>query len=133
MSAIQVLRAKAQAAGNLKSGSQIVVKQESPQTIVIQSANPQVVYVPVYNPAVVYGYPYVVPGYVYVPPPAGAAVVAFGVGVAVGAMMSSGYGWGYSSWNCGWHSTTSGLSRWRVLRQCCLARRLLWLWRRRPL
>jgi len=106
MKAIQVLRAKAQAAGNLKSGSQIVVKQESPQTIVIQSANPQVVYVPVYNPTVVYGYPYVVPGYVYVPPPAGAAVVAFGVGVAVGAMMSSGYGWGYSSWNCGWHSTT---------------------------
>ncbi len=32
-----------QAAGNLKSGSQIVVVQESPQTIVIQSANPQVV------------------------------------------------------------------------------------------
>ncbi len=106
MSAIQFLRAKAQAAGNLKSGSQIVVKQESPQTIVIQSANPQVVYVPMYNPAVVYGSPYVVPGYVYVPPPAGAAVVAFGVGVAMGAMMSSGYGWGYSSWNCGWHSTT---------------------------
>jgi Protein of unknown function (DUF3300) len=106
MFAIQFLRAKAQAAGNLKSGSQIVVKQESPQTIVIQSASPQVVYVPVYNPTVVYGYPYVVPGYVYVPPPAGAAVVAFGVGVAVGAMMSSGYGWGYSSWNCGWHSTT---------------------------
>jgi hypothetical protein len=106
MSAIQVLRAKAQAAGNLKSGTQIVVKQESPQTIIIQSANPQVVYVPVYNPAVVYGYPYVVPAYVYVPPPAGAAVVAFGVGIAVGAMMSSGYGWGYSSWNCGWHSTT---------------------------
>ncbi len=106
MSAIQFLRAKAQAAGNLKSGSQIVVKQESPQTIVIQSANPQVVYVPTYNPAVVYGYPYVVPGYAYVPPPAGAAVVAFGVGIAVGAMMSGGYGWGYSSWNCGWHSTT---------------------------
>jgi hypothetical protein len=106
MSAIQFLRAKAQAAGNLKSGSQIVVKQESPQTIVIQSANPQVVYVPVYNPGVVYGYPYVVPGYAYVPPPAGAAVLAFGAGVAVGAMMSSGYGWGYSSWNCGWHSTT---------------------------
>ncbi|HSZ63488.1 MAG TPA: DUF3300 domain-containing protein [Terriglobales bacterium] len=106
MSAIQFLRAKAQAAGNLKSGSQIVVKQESPQTIVIQSANPQVVYVPMYNPAVVYGYPYVVPGYVYAPPPAGAAVVAFGVGIAVGAMMSGGYGWGYNSWNCGWHSTT---------------------------
>src|SRR5215472_17943128 len=33
MSAIQVLRAKAYAAGNLKSGSQITVVQQSPQTI----------------------------------------------------------------------------------------------------
>jgi hypothetical protein len=105
MSAIQFLRAKAQAAGNLKSGSQITVVQQSPQTIVIQSANPQVVYVPQYNPAVVYGTPYVYPGY------STAAVVAtgmlaFGAGIAVGAMMSSGCcGWGYSSWNCGWHGT----------------------------
>jgi hypothetical protein len=106
MAAIQVLRAKALAAGNLKSGSQIVVTQESPQTIVIQAANPQVVYVPMYNPAVVYGYPYVTPGY------STAAVVttgvlAFGAGIAVGAMMSGGCcGWGYSSWNCGWHGGT---------------------------
>ena len=107
MTAIQFLRAKAQAAGNLKSGQQIVVVQQAPQTIVIQSANPQIVYVPVYNPAVVYGYPYVYPSYVYVAPPPSTAVLAFGVGIAVGAMMSSGhYGWGYSSWNCGWHSTT---------------------------
>src|SRR5713101_3651445 len=54
MAAVQVLRAKAQAAGNLTSGSQIKVVQQSPQVIVIQSANPQVVYVPVYNPTVVY-------------------------------------------------------------------------------
>ena len=45
MSAVQVLRAKAQAAGNLKSGSQITVVQQAPQTIVIQPTNPQVVYV----------------------------------------------------------------------------------------
>jgi Protein of unknown function (DUF3300) len=108
MTAIQVLRAKALAAGNLKSGQQLTVVQQSPQVIVIQPVNPQVVYVPMYNPAVVYGYPYVVPAYVYVPPPAGAAVVAFGVGVAVGAMMAGGsYAWGYSSWNCGWHGTTA--------------------------
>ena len=43
------------AAGNLKSGSQITVVQQSPQVIVIQPANPQVVYVPQYNPTVVYG------------------------------------------------------------------------------
>jgi hypothetical protein len=108
MAAIQVLRAKAMAAGNLKSGQQLTVVQQSPQVIVIQPVNPQVVYVPMYNPAVVYGYPYVVPAYVYVPPPPGAAIVAFGVGVAVGAMMAGGsYAWGYSSWNCGWHGTTT--------------------------
>src|SRR5271165_972979 len=45
MSAVQALRAKAQAAGNLKSGSQITVVQQSPEVIVIQPANPQVVYV----------------------------------------------------------------------------------------
>jgi hypothetical protein len=110
MTAVQVLRAKALAAGNLKSGSQIVVSQ-SPQVIVIQSANPQVVYVPVYNPAVVYGYPYVVPAYV-APPVAATAVLAFGVGIAVGAMVSGGCcGWGYSSWNCGWHGTTTVVYR----------------------
>jgi hypothetical protein len=106
MSAIQVLRAKALAAGNLKSGSQIVVTQPAPQTIVIQPANPQVVYVPVYNPTVVYGYPYVTPGYSSADV-AATAVVAFGVGIAVGAMMSGGCcAWGYSSWGCGWSSTT---------------------------
>src|SRR5882672_754757 len=107
MSAVQTLRVKAQAAGNLKSGSQITVVQQSPQVIVIQPANPQIVYVPVYNPTVVYGYPYVTPAYV-APPVAATAVVAFGVGIAVGAMMSSGCcAWGYSSWNCGWHGTTT--------------------------
>src|ERR1700722_13829007 len=96
MSAVQVLRAKAQAAGNLKSGSQITVVQQSPQVIVIQSASPQVVYVPVYNPAVVYGYPYVTPGY-STAAVVTTGVVAFAAGIAVGAMMSNG--------SCGWHGT----------------------------
>src|SRR5207342_1136036 len=81
MAAVQALRAQAKKAGNLKSGSQITVVQESPQVIVIQPANPQVVYVPQYNPTVVYGYPYVTPAYV-APPVAATAVVAFGVGIA---------------------------------------------------
>jgi hypothetical protein len=101
MSAVQLLRAKAQAAGNLKSGSQITVVQQAPQVIVIQPTNPQVVYVPQYNPTVVYGTPYVTPGY------STAAVVttgllAFGVGIAVGVAMSNN-SWGYSYWNCNWH------------------------------
>jgi hypothetical protein len=111
MTAVQVLRAKAQAAGNLKSGSQITVVQQSPQVIVIQPANPQVVYVPQYNPTVVYGTPYVTPGY-STAAVVTTAVVAFGVGIAVGAMMSNSCcGWGYSSWNCGWHGTTAVVYR----------------------
>jgi hypothetical protein len=105
MKAVQALRAKAQAAGNLKSTAQVTIVQQSPQVIVIQPANPQVVYVPVYNPTVVYGTPYVTPGYSSADV-AAAAVIGFGVGIAVGAMMSGGCcSWGYSSWNCGWHGT----------------------------
>ena len=108
MAAVQTLRAQAKAAGNLKSGSQITVVQQTPQTIVIQPTNPQVVYVPQYNPAVVYSTPYVVPAYV-APTYSTADVVetgllSFGAGMAVGAMMSGGCcGWGYSSWNCNWY------------------------------
>jgi len=104
MSAVQVLRAKAYAAGNLKSGSQITVVQPSPEVIVIQPTNPQVVYVPTYNPTVIYGTTYVTPGY-----SAGAVaatgLLAFGAGVAVGAAISGGgcCGWSYASWNCNWH------------------------------
>jgi hypothetical protein len=103
MTAVQTLRAQAKAAGNLKSGSQITVVQESPQVIVIQPTNPQVVYVPQYNPTVVYGTPYVTPGY-----STGAVVattlLAFGVGIAVGAAINNSCcGWGYSYWNCNWH------------------------------
>jgi len=107
MTAIQTLRAQAKAAGNLKSGSQITVVQQTPQTIVIQPANPQIVYVPQYNPALIYGYPYVVPGYSpgYV---AAAGIIGFGAGIAVGALMGGGCcSWGYSSWNCGWHGGTA--------------------------
>jgi hypothetical protein len=45
MAAVQTLRAQAQKAGNLKSGPQITVVQQSSQTIVIQPTNPQIVYV----------------------------------------------------------------------------------------
>src|SRR5580658_6423267 len=103
MAAVQTLRAKAKAAGNLKSGSQLTVVQQSPQTIVIQPTNPQVVYVPEYNPAVIYGTPYVVPNYTTADVVA-ASVLTFGAGLAIGAMMSGGCcGWGYSSWSCNWY------------------------------
>ena len=110
MVAVQAMRAKAQAAGTLKSTPQINVVQQSPQTIVIQPANPQMVYVPQYNPAVVYGVPYVVPYYrpVFVAP---SPVITFGGGVFIGAGFSAGIGivgggggfhWGFNAWNVNW-------------------------------
>lgn len=106
MEAIQRMRAKAYAAGNLKSSSEIKVVQESPQTIIIQPANPQIVYVPTYNPTVIYGAPVVVPGYSSADV-AAAAIVSFGVGIGVGAMINGGCcGWGWGYWGTSWHSHT---------------------------
>ncbi len=103
MAAVQRLRAKAKAAGNLKSTPQITVVQQSPQTILIQPADPQVVYVPEYNPAVIYGTPYVTPGYT-AGEVAAAGVIGFGAGIAIGALEGGGCcGWGWNSWNCDWH------------------------------
>ncbi|HEY6309031.1 MAG TPA: DUF3300 domain-containing protein, partial [Candidatus Angelobacter sp.] len=104
MDAVQTLRAKAKAAGNLKTSSQITVAQQSPSTIVIEPANPQVIYVPQYNPAVIYGYPYVVPGYT-AGEVAAVGVISFGTGIAIGALMAGGccHTWGWSTWNVNWH------------------------------
>ena len=106
MNAVQVMRQKAQQAGNLKTTSQQTVSTQG-QTIIIQPASPQVVYVPVYSPAVVYGYP--VPAY---PGYSGwnvaaAAMISFGVGMMVGAAIRGpSYGWGWNSWGCNWHGGT---------------------------
>jgi hypothetical protein len=103
MTAVQTLRAQAKAAGNLKSGSQITVVQQSPQTIVIQPTDPQVVYVPQYNPTVVYGTTYTTPGYSTADVVA-TSLLMFGAGIAVGAAINNSCcGWGYSYWGCNWH------------------------------
>jgi len=120
MDAIQRMRAKAQAQGNLQSNEQqkVIVEQASAQpapppqpgqpapapvaaeqTIIkIEPANPQVVYVPQYNPTVAYGPPPpAYPPYYYPYPPAypwGAAAISFGVGMAVGAAVWGGCNWG---------------------------------------
>ncbi len=105
MDATQRLRAKAVAEGHLKSSKQQTVKVEtapgsSSKIIVVQPAQPDVVYVPSYNPTVVYGpWPYpAYPPYAWYPPGyvAGAAVLSFGVGVAVGSSL-----WGYPDWHHG--------------------------------
>src|SRR5208337_85522 len=103
MDAVQRMRKKAQDAGNLKSSEQQKVETkvvESKQVIVVEQASPEVVYVPSYNPTVVYGAPvYAYPPIAYPPPGYYAAgmAISFGVGVAMGAMWSG--GWGYNS---GW-------------------------------
>jgi Protein of unknown function (DUF3300) len=118
MDSVQRLRAKAEAAGNLKSNAEQIVKVEpapappapAPQTVVVQQApaqiitiqpaNPQVVYVPTYNPTVVYGaWPYpAYPPYSYYPPGyvAGTALLSFGLGMAVGGAL-----WGNCNWGGG--------------------------------
>jgi len=108
MDAVQRLRSKAQAQGNLQSNEQqkVIVQQPpadapagSPPVVVIQPANPQVVYVPTYNPTVVYGaWPYPsYPPYSYYPPGyvAGTALLSFGVGMAVGSALWGGCNWGW--------------------------------------
>jgi len=102
MDTIQDLRARAQTAGTLQSNSQQTVSTEG-QTIVIQPAQPQVVYVPTYNPTVVYGTP--VPVYTGYSTGAmvAASVISFGAGIALGAAISGGWGWGWNSWGCNWH------------------------------
>jgi hypothetical protein len=109
MAAVQVMRARAQAAGTLQTSSQIKVVQQGAQTIVIEPAESNVVYVPQYNPAVVYGAPLIVPA--YTPPVAVAAGVSFGAGVAIGAAFGGGGfvaggfgggGWGFGAWGMNW-------------------------------
>ena len=104
MDAVQRLRAKAYAAGNLKSGKEQKVTTEQQGTttiIVIEPAQPQVVYVPTYNPMVVYGpWPYpAYPPYYYYPPgyAAGTTFFVFTAGIIVGSAM-----WG----RCNWHGNS---------------------------
>jgi len=100
MDAVQRMRKKASAAGNLKTTEQQKVTTQVVQTkevIVIQQANPQVIYVPAYNPVVVYGPPIYPYPPIYYPPPgyyAAGVAIGFGVGIAMGAFWGGG-GWGY--------------------------------------
>jgi len=54
MDAVQVMRDRAEKAGNLKTTSQEKVSKQG-QTIVIEPAEPEIVYVPQYDPWLVYG------------------------------------------------------------------------------
>ena len=113
MDSIQKLRAKAQAAGNLRTTpeQQVVVKDNA---IEIVPANPEVVYIPRYDPAVVYGswwWP-AYPPFVYAPVFPGVVVGAVGAfgfwgSVAVGPV----WGWGWGSWGWGSHDVNINVNR----------------------
>lgn len=118
--AVQRLRAKAQAAGNLKSTPQQTVTTQSSggaSAIVIEPANPEQIYVPYYNPAWAYGpwpYPSYPPPYYPPPPNYGAALMTgmmFGLGVAAGAAMFGGWHWGYGGGGWGNSYTTVNVNR----------------------
>src|SRR6266536_6340796 len=101
LDAIQRHRAKAEAAGNLKTTQEQKVIVEE-KIIKIEPANPQVVYVPTYNPTVVYGawpYPAYPPTPWYPPGYVATAAFSFAAGVAVGAAW--GYAWGGCNWGRG--------------------------------
>ena len=95
--AIQVMRQRAQQAGNLKTTPQENVSTQG-KTIVIQPAAADVVYVPQYDPWLAYGYPlavfpgwYPYPGLFWDGPG-----IYFGLGFGVG--LFAGYGWGWNNW-----------------------------------
>ncbi len=105
MNAIQVMRQRAQAAGNLRSTPQQSVVTSGPN-IVIQPVNPQVVYVPQFDPWLVYGAPlapwpgwYWYPG-LYITGPG----LVFGAGFGLGFF--AGFGWGWPHWGFDWGRRT---------------------------
>ena len=103
MDAVQVMRQKAEAAGNLTSTPQQTVTTQG-STIIIQPAAPDVVYVPAYNPWVVYGPP-IVPWPGWYPYPGiwfGGPYLSFGIGFGIGYF--AGFGWGWPHWGFDWHN-----------------------------
>jgi hypothetical protein len=102
MNAVQYLRSKAQAEGNLQSTKEQTVVVEK-EIIRVEPSDPQVIYVPTYNPTVVYGswwYPSYPPPPVYYPgyyPGAAfaAGAITFGAGLVTGAALAGAFDWGH--------------------------------------
>ncbi len=101
MAAVQTMRQRAQAAGNLQSTPQQVVSTEG-SDIEIAPASPDVVYVPAYDPWLIYGAPLIAwpgwfayPGIWFAGP-----YLSFGLGIPIGFF--EGFGWGWPHWGCDW-------------------------------
>jgi uncharacterized protein DUF3300 len=134
LNAIQVMRQRAQAKGNLRSTPQQKVEvvdsssyqppqyaddgtvyEESstiigppPQTIVIEPAEEDVVYVPSYDPAVVYGETdYVYPGYAWRPAPrytTGEIIATGAIAFTAGVLIANAFDHHHERRDYGWHA-----------------------------
>lgn len=99
LDAVQVMRQRAEDAGNLQTTPQQRVTTEG-STIVVEPAVADTCYVPVYDPWIVYGAPLpVYPGYFY-DPWYGGPYIAFGRGIHLGFF--GGFGWGWPAWGFNW-------------------------------
>jgi len=90
--AVQMLRAKAESVGNLKSTPEqvVTVRQESgTRVIYIAPANPERIYVPRYNPTTVFTSPLT-------------GAIVFASGVVVGSLWNNRWGWNNRTWNQVW-------------------------------
>ena len=104
MQTIQVMRQRAEDAGNLQSNQQEQVS-ENQGYIDIAPANPEVVYVPTYNPWDVYGDeidPY--PGFAYYGGYGyyGGGYIHYGPAIYLSAYWNR--GWGWRGWDLDWYS-----------------------------
>lgn len=103
LQSIQVLRQRAQAAGNLQSTPQEQVSY-SQGYVQIAPVNPAVVYVPMYNPWYAYGQPISpYPGFSLfgaLAAFANSGAVRFGMGMAMGAFLHTPFGW--AGWALNW-------------------------------
>ncbi len=113
MNEVQVLRAKADASGHLRSNSQQTVTQDD-GSYVIRPADPETVYVPVYEPSVVYGswwYPDYPPDYWGYP---GASFVDGYFWGAAGVAIAGGI-WGWNHWNWRDRHIDINVNRWNSI------------------
>lgn len=107
LEAVQVLRHRAEAAGNLQSTPQQSVSYNQ-GNVVVQPPDPQMVYVPSYDPWSVYGNPVTpYPGFSLLgalgslfDSSIGSSAVQFGLGIAMNAF--SHMSWGWLGWGLNW-------------------------------
>ena len=103
LEAVQVMRQRAQAAGNLQSTPQEAVSYDQ-GNIELAPVNPQLVYVPAYNPWAVYGDPVSpYPGFSLLGALGsffGSSPVSYGLGTAMAAFSST--PWGWLAWGLSW-------------------------------